>query len=71
MDMGSYVWLVGLGGGTVLLGLFLVYGLMRGRRRTAAGDPNAAWEQAAAESGHPEVAQAPRGAGAEARRAGE
>lgn len=72
MDTGSYVWLIGLGGGTVLLGLVIGYGLMRGRRSTAAGNSNAAWQQAADESGHPEVAQAPvQGGGSKVRRAGE
>jgi hypothetical protein len=54
-DLGSYVWFVGLGGGILVLALVLIYGSTR--RRRAGGRPNAAWEQAAAESGHPEVAK--------------
>lgn len=70
MDMGSYVWLIGLGGGTVLLGLVLGYGLLRGRRPAGKSNPNAAWQQAADESGHPEVAEAPKpDGGAQVRRA--
>lgn len=57
MEMGSYVWFVGLAVGIVALGLMFAYG--RGKGRPSGGDPNHAWKQAAAESGHPEVARPP------------
>ncbi len=53
--LGSYVWFIGLGGGLVILALAMVYAKTRPRR--LGGDPNNAWKQAAAESGHPEVAR--------------
>ena len=53
-DFGSYVWFFGLGGGIVALGLAYVYAT--NRRQKPGGDPNAAWKEAAAEAGHPEVA---------------
>jgi hypothetical protein len=55
-DLGSYIWFVGLAVGLLVLAGILAYGTVR-RRRPAGGDPNHAWKQAAAESGHPEVAR--------------
>jgi hypothetical protein len=59
VEVGSYIWFIGLGGGIAVLGLIIAYGLGRGRPPKAAGDANHAWKQAAAESGHPEVARPP------------
>lgn len=53
-DLGSYIWFVGLGAGLVILAVAIGYA--RTRRRKPGGDPNHAWKQAAAETGHPEVA---------------
>lgn len=55
MDMGSYAWFVGLGLGLVILAVAIAYATSR--RRRSGGDPNHAWKQAAAETGHPEVAR--------------
>ena len=55
-DMGSYVWFIGLGAGTVLLAIAVL--VARGRKRPDyKGDENHAWKQAAAETGRPEVAR--------------
>ncbi|NNM73144.1 hypothetical protein [Enterovirga aerilata] len=55
-DLGSYVWFIGLGAGIVILGIAMM--VARGRKRpTYKGDENHAWKQAAAETGHPEVAK--------------
>ena len=55
-DLGSYIWFIGLGAGIVILGVAIL--VSRGRKRqTYTGDPNHAWKQAAAETGHPEVAR--------------
>jgi hypothetical protein len=57
-DLGSYIWFIGLGAGIVILGIIMFAARMRSRRRPAyVGDPNHAWKQAAAETGHPEVAE--------------
>jgi hypothetical protein len=56
-DLGSYIWFIGLGGCLVALGIAMAFGRLRGRPSRAAGNPNNAWEQAAKESGHPEVAR--------------
>lgn len=54
-DLGSYIWFIGLGAGIVILGIAMF--VARGRRRASyVGDSNHAWKQAAAETGHPEVA---------------
>ncbi|MDB5560457.1 MAG: hypothetical protein JWQ36_3391 [Enterovirga sp.] len=54
-DLGSYIWFIGLGAGIVILGIVMF--VARGRRRQSyVGDSNHAWKQAAAETGHPEVA---------------
>jgi hypothetical protein len=55
-DLGSYIWFIGLAVGLLVLAGVMAYGTVRGRRPRA-GDPNHAWKQAAAESGHPEVAR--------------
>jgi hypothetical protein len=55
-DVGSYIWFIGLGVGIVILGIAMAVAKSRGRNR-AVGDPNHAWKQAAAETGHPEVAR--------------
>lgn len=55
-DLGSYIWFIGLGACIVLLGIAIAVGRMR-RRTAAAGNPNAAWQQVARETGHPEVAR--------------
>ena len=55
-DLGSYIWFIGLAVGLLVLAAIMAYATVRGRRRTG-GDPNHAWKQAAAESGHPEVAR--------------
>jgi type IV secretory pathway TrbD component len=49
-DVGSYIWFIGLGVGIVILGIAMAVAKSR-------GDPNHAWKQAAAETGHPEVAR--------------
>jgi hypothetical protein len=55
-DLGSYIWFIGLGAGIVILGIAML--IARGRKRqTYQGDSNHAWKQAAAETGHPEVAR--------------
>lgn len=54
-DLGSYIWFIALGIGLLALAGVIAYAQLRGRR--AGGDPNYAWKQAAAESGHPEVAR--------------
>lgn len=54
MDGGT-VWFVGLGGGTLLLALAILITVLQ--KRKPGGDPNHAWKQAAAETGHPEVAK--------------
>lgn len=53
--LGGMIWFIGLGGGLILLAAAMIYANVRKRR--GGGDPNHAWKQAAAESGHPEVAQ--------------
>ena len=58
MEGGGPLWFWALGGGIVLLGLVMAYASVR--RRKPGGDPNAAWKEAAAESGHPEVADPKR-----------
>lgn len=58
-DMGGYIWFIGLGGGLILLAIAFLYAT--NRKRKPGGDPGAAWKQAAAESGHPEVARPERG----------
>lgn len=58
MELGSYAWFIGLGLALVILAGAIAYGSRR--RRNAGGDPNHAWKQAAAESGHPEVAEPDR-----------
>ena len=55
-DLGSYVWFIGLGAGLLILAVAIAIGRMRGRP-AGRGDPNHAWKQAAAETGHPEVAK--------------
>ncbi len=52
--IGGYIWFVGLGAALIVLAAAMIYA-SRGRAR--GGDPNNAWKQAAAESGHPEVAK--------------
>lgn len=54
-DLGSYIWFIGLGGGLVILAIAFIYARSRPRRQS--GDLNNAWKEAAAESGHPEVAR--------------
>ena len=54
--MGGYIWFVGLGGGLLLLAIAYFVADMR-KRKTAPPNSNHAWEQAAAETGHPEVAR--------------
>ena len=54
-DLGSYIWFIGLGAGIVILGIIMFAARAR-RRPVVGGDPNHAWKQAAAETGHPEVA---------------
>lgn len=54
-EFGSYLWFVGLAGGLILLAI--AYVVSSRRRRAGSGDPNRAWKQEAAESGHPEVAR--------------
>lgn len=56
-DTGSYIWFIGLGGGLVLLAVAYAVATLRRRKPGAVANPNAAWEQAAAETGHPEVAR--------------
>ncbi|WP_375462264.1 hypothetical protein [uncultured Enterovirga sp.] len=56
-DAGSYIWFIGLGGGLALLVVAYVVATARGRKPGAVAKPNNAWEQAAAETGHPEVAR--------------
>ena len=56
MELGSYAWFIGLGLGIVILGIAIMVSRSR-KRQTYAGDPNHAWKQAAAETGHPEVAR--------------
>ncbi|MDB5512631.1 MAG: hypothetical protein JWR08_2114 [Enterovirga sp.] len=58
MELGSYAWFIGLGLGLVILAGAIAYG--SSRRRKLGGDPNHAWKQAAAETGHPEVAEPDR-----------
>ena len=53
--LGGYVWFIGLGAALVILALAMVYA--SNRKRVRGGDPNAAGKQAAAETGHPEVAK--------------
>lgn len=56
-DLGSYIWFIGLGAGIVILGIIMFAARVRARRQPRfQGDPNHAWKQAAAETGHPEVA---------------
>jgi hypothetical protein len=57
-DIGGYIWFIGLGAGIVILGLAIAYASAR-RRKPGVAHPNAAWEQAAAESGHDSVARQP------------
>ena len=54
--LGSYIWFIGLGAGLLILAGAMFYAKNR-PRKPVAGDPNHAWKQAAAESGHPEVAR--------------
>ena len=55
--IGGNIWFIGLGGGLVLLAVAYIVATMRGRKPGAVARPNNAWEQAAAETGHPEVAR--------------
>lgn len=61
-DMGGIIWFIGLGG--ALLALAAAYIYATNRKQKPGGDSNAAWKQAAAESGHPEVAKRDSGANA-------
>jgi hypothetical protein len=54
-NLGSYIWFIGLAAGTIILAIAIIVAKSR-KRRTFAGDPNHAWEQAAAETGRPDVA---------------
>lgn len=56
-DAGSSIWFIGLGGGLILLAIAYVVASTRRRKTGAVAEPNAAWEQAARETGHPEVAR--------------
>ncbi len=55
--IGGHIWLIGLAGGVVALAGAYIYATTR--KQKPGGDPNNAWKQAAAESGHPEVARTP------------
>ncbi|MBV9077665.1 MAG: hypothetical protein JO048_09285 [Methylobacteriaceae bacterium] len=57
-DWGSYVWFLGLL--LVILLPTLAYIRAMSRRQRPGGDPNHAWKQAAAETGHPEIADPDR-----------
>lgn len=52
---GGYIWFIGLGLATLAVICAVVYATMR--KQKPGGDPNHAWKQAAAETGHPEVAR--------------
>ena len=54
--LGSYIWFIGLGAGLLILAAAMFYAKNR-PRKAVGGDPNHAWKQAAAETGHPEVAR--------------
>ena len=54
-DIGGYIWFVALGGGLLLLTAALVFADIKRKRKP--GNPNNAWEQAASETGHEEVAR--------------
>jgi hypothetical protein len=62
--LGGYIWFIGLGACLVVLAAaYFVADLRKPKHPAGAGgDPNHAWKQAAAETGHPEVARpAPSG----------
>ena len=56
--LGGYIWFIGLGAGLVLLAVAYVVAGTRRRKPGAVAHPNNAWEEAARETGHPEVARA-------------
>ena len=61
-DIGGYIWFIGLGAGIIILGLAIAYASARKRKRKrkpAVAHPNAAWEQAASETGDASVAKQP------------
>jgi hypothetical protein len=55
--IGGYIWFIGLAGGLVFLAVGYIVATGRKRKPGAVAHPNNAWEQAAAETGHPEVAR--------------
>lgn len=55
--IGGIVWFVGLGVGLLALAGAMVYASVRKKQTGVVGDSNNAWKEAAAESGHPEVAR--------------
>lgn len=59
--LGGYIWFIGLGACLAFLVVAYFVADMRKPKRAGAvgGNPNHAWEQAAAESGSPEVAKQP------------
>ncbi|MDB5589891.1 hypothetical protein [Enterovirga sp.] len=66
-DLGSYIWFIGLAGGLAVLAIGYIVAESRKRKAGTVAHPNNAWEQAAAESGHPEVAR-PKATGGDALR---
>lgn len=59
--LGGYIWFIGLGGALAFLVVAYVVADLRKKKRAGAvgGNPNHAWEQAAAEIGSPAVARQP------------
>lgn len=54
-DFGGYIWFVGLGLSLIMLTAAIAVASLRKSR--GRGDPNRAWKEEAAASGHSEVAQ--------------